>query len=211
MKKKRIAKTLLEIDAVGFRPDNPIIFKSGMSSPIYVDNRKLPFHPSFWHIIIEGFRELIIQKNLEFDVIAGIETAGIPHSTALAYSLQKPSVFVRKKIKDHGTKSRVEGGSVKGKKVLLVEDLVTTGGSSLAGVEALRQEGATVENCIIIVTYGFTESKKAFADAQVKLHPLTTFSSILDEAESGGKFSSDQRKSIESWFANPHSWGAKYA
>lgn len=139
---REIAQILLKINAVGFVPDNPIMFKSGIKSPVYVDNRKLPFYPKEWEKVILGFEALTKEKSLQFDIIAGIESAGIPHSAALGFLMKKPSVFVRKKIKEHGTKKLVEGGDVNGKQVLLIEDLVTTGSSSLAGVEALREGGA---------------------------------------------------------------------
>ncbi len=114
---------------------------------MYVDNRRFPFHPAQWRIVIEAFKELIDTEGLVPDVIAGVEAAGIPHSAALGFFMGKPSVFVRKKPKEHGTKNRVEGGSVAGKRVLLIEDLVTTGGSSLQAVEALKNEGALGKRC----------------------------------------------------------------
>jgi orotate phosphoribosyltransferase len=140
----RVARALIEIDAVKFTPRQPITFKSGMRSPVYVDNRRLPFSPLHWQIVIISFETLIARRQLQFDVIAGIETAGIPHSAALAYSLHKPSVFVRKQIKGHGTQSRIEGGDISGRRVLMFEDHVTTGSTTLQ-VAALRDDGTRVE------------------------------------------------------------------
>jgi len=202
----QIAQALLHIGAVGFCVENPITFTSGMKAPVYVDNRVFPFWPEQWRVVIEGFQQKIQEEKIEFDVIAGVETAGIPHSSALAYALQKPSLFVRKKPKEHGTKSKIEGGNVKGKKVLLIEDLITTGGSSLAGVEALRQEGAKVDDCIVIVSYGFPEAKEAFEKNQCRIHTLTSFEAILKEAEKLAKISSKDKESIQSWMQNPHEW-----
>lgn len=202
-----IASALLEIGAVGFAPQKPITFKSGIVSPVYVDNRRFPYHPQQWRKVIAGFVELLAKKQLKFDVIAGIETAGIPHSAALGYELQKPSVFVRKQVKDHGTKSRVEGGSVQGKRLLLLEDLVTTGGSSLSGVEALRNEGAIVTDCIVICSYGFIEAQEAFKQAGVNLHALVGFPEILEEAERRGLLNASERESVAEWFQDPHGWG----
>lgn len=204
----QIAKALLKINAVGFALQHPITFTSGLTSPVYVDNRKFPFWPKEWRLVIQGFVQKIREEHLRFDVIAGIETAGIPHSSALAFLLKKPSVFVRKKPKEHGTKSKIEGGEVKGKKVLLIEDLVTTGASSLAGVQALRQEGARVSDCLVIVTYGFPESKRAFNEAQVSLHTLTSFETILQEAEKLAKITPKERKTIQAWLQNPYEWGS---
>ena len=206
----KIAQALLKIGAVGFKPENPITFKSGIISPVYVDNRRFPFYPKEWKLVIEGFQNLVSKDKIDFDVLAGIETAGIPHSAALGYVMNKSSVFVRKKVKDHGTKSRIEGGSVKAKKVLLLEDLVTTGGSSLAGVEALREDGAIVKNCLIIVSYGFKEATIAFAKAGVKLHALTNFSVILEEALKQNLFTQKQKVILEDWFQDPWGWGKRH-
>lgn len=209
MTKTEIAQALLEINAVGFALEQPVTFKSGIKSPIYVDNRQLIYWPAQWHIIIEGFRELISSEKINYDVIAGVETAGIPHSSALAYIMNQPSVFVRKKPKEHGTKKLVEGGDVQGKRVLLVEDLVTTGGSSLAGVQALRNEGAIVEDLFAIITYGFPEAVEAFEQAGVRLHTLTTFEAILAQAELNNLFPADALSVIEDWLAEPVGWAQR--
>jgi orotate phosphoribosyltransferase len=202
----QVAQALLETGAVGFTPQAPITFKSGLISPVYVDNRRLPYWPDQWQKIIQGFQDVIAQHSIEFEIIAGIETAGIPHSAALGYATHRPSVFVRKQVKDHGTKSRIEGGSVVGKRVLLVEDLITTGGSSLSGVEALREAGATVEDCLAIVSYGFSHSTAAFEQAGVRLHTLTTFVFILERAESIGRFANSEKQIIEDWLRDPAGW-----
>jgi orotate phosphoribosyltransferase len=205
---QQVARALLEIEAVVFTPREPITFKSGIKSPVYVDNRRLPFWPAQWRLVIEGFRQVIQAESLEFEVVAGIAAAGVPHSSALAYLMDVPSVFVRKEAKGHGTRSQIEGGDVAGKRVLLVEDLVTTGGSSLAGVTALREVGATVTDCFCITTYGFQEGQQAFADAGVRLHPLTPFMTIAAEAASMGFFGEAELKLIENWMHDPHHWGA---
>ncbi len=201
-----VANALLDIGAVVFTPHEPVTFKSGIVSPVYVDNRRLPFWPAQWGAVIDAFRQTIEGQKLVFDVIAGIETAGIPHSAALAYALRVPSVFVRKQAKDHGLRSRVEGGDVEGRRVLLVEDLVTTGGSSLAGVEALRDAGAVVEHCLCITAYGFPEATRAFETARVRLHPLTPFSAIVVEAARRGLFGADELSILEAWLRDPHGW-----
>jgi orotate phosphoribosyltransferase len=201
-----IARALLAIEAVGFTPDSPITFKSGLLSPVYIDNRKLIFWPEHWNTIVEGFKQMAVSLGAPFDVIAGIETAGVPHSSVLAYVLQKPSVFVRKQAKEHGTKSRVEGGDVTNRRVLLIEDLVTTGGSSLAGVEALRETGAIVQDCFAITSYGFAMSEQAFKVMDVRLHTLTSFHIIVQEAAKMGRFNRDQLALIEDWLKDPHRW-----
>lgn len=205
-----VAQTLLEIGAVRFIPQEPITFKSDLISPVYVDNRLLPFWPVQWRKIIRGFERLLQEQGTSFEVIAGIETAGIPHSAALAYAMQIPSVFVRKQPKEHGTKNRVEGGSVENKRVLLIEDLVTTGGSSLSGVAALRDEGAIVEDCLAIVSYGFSQSTEAFTAAGVQLHTLTNFDAICQQALAANYFSADDMMIIQDWLTDPANWASKY-
>ena len=203
------AQAILDIDAVKIVPE-PIKFKSGILSPVYTDNRIFISHPDQWNTVILNFVELIKEKKLDFHIIAGIETAGIPHSSALAYVLQMPSVFIRKEAKDHGTKKRVEGGSVKCKKVLLIEDLVSTGISSLSGVQALRDEGAIVEDCLVIIQYAFPEAVEAFNKAKVNLYALTTFPDVLKEIKAGTKYSQEDIKKMEGWLKDPWSWTKKH-
>jgi orotate phosphoribosyltransferase len=203
----QVARALLEIQAVVFSPHAPMTLKSGIKSPVYVDNRRLPFWPAQWQIVIEGFQQMIAAQNIAFDVIAGIAAGGIPHSAALAYTLKKPSVFVRKEAKEHGTRGQIEGGDVSRKRVLLVEDMVTTGGSSLAGVDALRAAEATVKDCLSITSYGFAEATEAFASANVRLYPLAPFSTIVIEASKMGLFDQDALALIEAWMRDPFHWG----
>ena len=200
------AGALLATDAVVFDPAHPITFRSGIKSPVYVDNRRVPFWPTQWQAIIESFQQYIALKGLAYDVIAGIATAGIPHSAALAFTQHIPSVFVRKEPKGHGTRSQIEGGRVQNQHVLLLEDLVTTGGSSLAGVTALRSEGATVTDCLCITSYGFAEAQQAFEAAQVRLHALIPFSTIVIEASRLGRFTPDELDMLETWMRDPHGW-----
>jgi orotate phosphoribosyltransferase len=202
----RVARALLDIGAVTFAPQSPITFRSGLISPVYVDNRRLPYWPEQWQTIIRGFDKVIREDKIEFEVIAGIETAGIPHSAALGYTMRRPSVFVRKQPKDHGMKNRVEGGDVSGGRVLLVEDLITTGGSSLSGIDALRAEGAVVEHCLVIVSYGFAQAGAAFEQAGVRLHTLTSFPVIVQEAVHRGQFTDQERVTIEDWLRDPLHW-----
>jgi orotate phosphoribosyltransferase len=204
----QVATALIEIGAVRFTPSQPVRFASGLLSPIYVDNRRLPFHPEAWRLVIAGFERLIADHNLNPDVIAGIETAGIPHSAALAYQMGKPSVFVRKQPKDHGAMKRVEGGNVSGKAVLLIEDHITTGGSSLSGVDGLRAEGANVAHCLTITSYGFPEAAAAFDAAGVGLHVLCALPDLLEVALQKGHFDQDALALILAWSQDPHGWTA---
>jgi orotate phosphoribosyltransferase len=199
----------VEASALTYQPGTPVTFRSGLRSPMYVDGRRLIFHPGPWRVVIEALRSTIERGDAAADVVAGVETAGIPHSSALAFAARLPSVFVRKMVKDHGLARRVEGGDVTGRRVVLVEDLVTTGGSSLDAVEALRDAGAIVTDCLAITTYGFPGMAEAFDGAGVRLTVLTTVSRIVDEALAAGALDRSAGDDIRSWLANPASWSAR--
>lgn len=203
-----IAQALLDINAVKFDADQPVVFKSGIKSPIYVDNRRLIYHPQQWKLVIQGFQHIIAQHQIEFDIIAGVETAGIPHSSVLAYTLQCPSVFVRKTAKTHGQKKQIEGGDIYDKRVMLIEDLITTGASSLASVNSLREEGAHVTHCLAIISYGFPEAVAGFQKANVHLHTLTTFAMILDTASN--TLHTADVNTISDWLRDPHGWAERH-
>lgn len=205
--RRQVARALLEVNAVGFTPDKPVTFKSGIISPVYVDNRVLPFHPAQWRIIIDGFQALLANERIPFDALAGVAVGGIPHSSALAYMLGRPSVFIRKEAKEHGKQKRIEGGDIRGRRVLLIEDLVTTGGSSLDGVNALRAEGAIVEHVVAIVGYDFVEAERAFSTAGVQLHTLTNFAALMETAVTMGKLTPPQMDVVSQWFKDPYTWG----
>jgi orotate phosphoribosyltransferase len=204
-----VAEALVAIGGVGFKPSEPITFKSGIRSPVYCDNRRFPFHPEQWGKVIRGFEELIAEDGIGFDVVGGIEAAGIPHSAALGFAMQRPSVFIRKEAKGHGAKKRVEGGDVAGKRVMLVEDLVTTGMSSLAAVEALRDEGALVTDCLAIISYGFVEGREAFAKAGVQLHALTSFEEVLEVELKSGALSEADVAIVRDWLRDPQGWAKR--
>ncbi|MCI0713894.1 MAG: orotate phosphoribosyltransferase [Chloroflexi bacterium] len=202
----QVSQVLLDVGAVVFRPENPITFKSGIQSPVYIDNRILPFHPDRWQIIINGFKDIIREDHMKFDVIAGVATSGIAHAAALAYSLHIPCVYIRKEEKEHGTRSRIEKGNVHGRRVVLLEDMVTTGGSSLSGVEVLREEGAIVTDCLAIATYGFDATYEAFQSSGVQLHPLTDFASLWRTAKQYVTLTLPILRAVDEWLQNPQDW-----
>lgn len=203
---EQVALALLECKAVGFTPEQPITFKSGIRSPVYVDNRRLPFFPAAWHTVINAFASYIATRQIHHDIIAGVAVGGVPHSAALAFTSGKPSVFIRKETKGYGKNQLVEGGDVAGQRVLLIEDLVTTGSSSLAAVHALRDSGAVIHDVLAIVKYGFSEAEEAFGAARITLHTLTTFPSILSVALHAGRLTPHQHKIIHEWLNNPYQW-----
>ena len=207
---REIAEALIAIEGVGFRPTEPITFKSGIKSPVYCDNRKFPFWPEQWSKVILGFEELIAERKIAVDVVGGVEAAGIPHSAALGFAMRKPSVFIRKELKEHGTKKRVEGGDVTGKRVVLVEDLVTTGGSSIAAIEALRAEGAVVGDCLAIISYDFPEAVELFARSGVKLHAATTFPMVLECSLERGMIDEASVAVVRDWLLEPRAWAKRH-
>jgi orotate phosphoribosyltransferase len=199
-------QALLAAGVVGFAFDAPRTFKSGIKSPVYLDNRRLLTHPHEWHVIIRAMASIVDMLGIPDPVIAGIETAGIPHSSALAYKMRMPTVFVRKQAKEHGLQQRIEGGEVYGRSVVLIEDQITTGGSSLSGVMALRDAGATVEHLIAITSYGFTEAADAFEHAGVKLHVMVPFADLMPAIRPSGRLNEAQLESLERWLADPAAW-----
>lgn len=207
---REIADALIAIEGVGFRPVAPITFKSGIKSPVYCDNRRFPFWPEQWAKVIRGFEELIVEREIPVDVVGGVEAAGIPHSAALGFAMRLPSVFIRKELKEHGTKKRVEGGDVTGRRVVLVEDLVTTGGSSIAAIEALRAEGAVVNDCLAIISYDFPEAMELFERAGVRLHATTTFPAVLESALERGMIDEAGAAVVRDWLREPRSWAQRY-
>ncbi|MCY4527383.1 MAG: orotate phosphoribosyltransferase [Anaerolineaceae bacterium] len=203
-----LAIALLETKAFHHTPDSPVTFRSGIKSPVYIDNRRLIHHPAQWRCVIDGMRARIAESGLRFDVIAGIAVGGIPHSSALAYALGVPSVFVRKEAKEHGLQGRIDGGAVDGRQVLLIEDMITTGGSSLSGVAALRKAGATVTDCLSITSYDLVEAQQAFGNQKVRLWPLVSFGALLSAAVARGQLDDSARAQIGQWQRNPRDWGA---
>jgi orotate phosphoribosyltransferase len=205
-----IAEALIDIGGVGFRPSDPITFKSGIVSPVYCDNRRFPFWPTQWTKVIRGFEAMIAEYSIAADVIGGVEAAGIPHSAALGFAMQRPSVFIRKEAKGHGTKKRVEGGDVAGLRVLLVEDLVTTGMSSMAAITALREEGAIVTDMLAIISYNFAEANELFAQEAITLHAATTFETVLQVAATRETIDPNGSMLVLDWLRDPHGWAARH-
>jgi orotate phosphoribosyltransferase len=205
-----IAEALVEIHGVGFRPQDPITFKSGIVSPVYCDNRRFPFWPAQWTKVISGFEAMIVDEGIVAEVIGGVEAAGIPHSAALGFAMQRPSVFIRKEAKGHGTKKRVEGGDVAGRRVLLVEDLVTTGMSSMAAITALREEGAVVTDMLAIISYNFVEATDLFAREGIALHAATTFEAVLEVAQERGTLDAAGAAMVHDWLREPRGWAGRH-
>jgi orotate phosphoribosyltransferase len=205
-----VAAQLLQIKAVKLSPNEPFIWASGMLSPIYCDNRIALSHPSARNII----KAALVQKSGEFapfDVVAGVATAGIPHGALLADALELPFVYVRASAKDHGRKNLIEGELPAQAKVLVIEDLISTGGSCLKAVDALHESGAQVIGVLAIFQYGFEEATRLFAEKDLPFATLTDYSALIQQAIEMGYIAPQDMAILEKWRNNPQGWGALYA
>jgi len=202
----RLAGDLLRIGAVTLSPGSPFTWASGLRSPVYCDNRTTLGHPDVRRRIAAGFQAVLSREGLAPDVVAGTATAGIPHAAWLAERLDAPMVYVRSAAKKHGTSRRIEGPLAPGCRVVLVEDLVSTGMSSVSAVGALRDAGAEVAAVLAIFSYGLGEAAAAFREAGVALHVLTTFGALLRAAEESGAVGPDDVRSLRDWHADPVAW-----
>lgn len=205
-----VARHLLAIQAVQLRPHDPFTWASGLLSPIYCDNRLALSHPIVRNYLKDALAEQSRQFNA-FDVVAGVATAGIPHGVLLADMLQKPFIYVRSSAKDHGRRNVIEGSLQAGQRVLVVEDLISTGGSCLLAVDALRSAGAVVVGVLAIFQYGFAEAATAFARKEVPFQTLTDYDALVQEAAQSGYVTAGDLTILKQWRENPAGWGALYA
>lgn len=208
---ERVAEILLNIKAVKLQPSKPFKWVSGIYSPIYCDNRLLMSNVNERREVIDLMAEKVKQEvGLEnFDKIGGIATSGIPHAAWIAEKLSKPMIYVRKQKKDHGKENLIEGQLEKGEKILMIEDLISTGGSSLSGIQGVRSQGGICENCIAIFTYEMEKAKKSFEDANCKLIPLTNFSTLVKVAVEKKFIKEEEMKAALDWSKDPQGWGKK--
>lgn len=203
---RRIANDLLSIGAVTFSPSAPFTWSSGLLSPIYCDNRMTMGFPDVRRRIRDAFIDRIRSADLQPDLVAGTATAGIPHAAWLADALGLPMVYVRSQAKGHGKESRIEGRMKDGDGVVVVEDLVSTGASSISVVGALRSAGAEVLAVLAIFSYELLKAEQAFAAADVPLYTLTNVEHLLDAARSSGKLDKDDAASVIGWRKDPWRW-----
>ena len=202
-----IAADLLKIGAIKLSPDKPFTWASGWKSPIYCDNRLSLSYPDVRSKIKTALSLAISNSFDGIDVIAGVATAGIPQGALVAEELGLPFIYVRSKSKGHGLQNMIEGKIEQGQKVLLVEDLVSTGGSSLAAAEALREAGAEVVGMVAIFTYGFQVAEDNFSDNGVELVVLSDYHHLLDHAQDERMFENEVLKTLKEWREDPGSWG----
>lgn len=200
-----IARDLLRIGAVALRPSDPFTWASGRLSPVYTDNRLTLSHPEIRDRIIEGFVELA-DSLIGVEAVSGTATAGIAHGALLADRLGLPFTYVRSSAKGHGKENRIEGHVESGQRVVVVEDLVSTGGSVLSAAEALREAGAEPVAALAVFTYGFPEADAAFAEADLPLHTLTDFETLARVAQETGALPGDAWDTLQAWRDDPVGW-----
>jgi orotate phosphoribosyltransferase len=203
---KLLAEKLLNICAIKLQPANPFTWASGWNSPIYTDNRRTLSYPEVRSFIKVELCRLILENFPEVDAIAGVATGAIAQGALVAEELGKPFVYVRPKAKDHGMGNQIEGDVQPGAKVVVVEDLVSTGMSSLKAVDALRAAGVEVVGMVASFTYGFNVAEEAFANAGVKLITLTNYEAVLEAAKATGYITEEVMPTLREWRANPSEW-----
>ena len=199
------ARDLLALRAVVLRPDDPFRWASGRLSPVYTDNRLTLGDPDVRDRLVDGFQTLAVEFS-DATLVAGTATAGIPHATLLADRLGLPLVYVRSSPKGHGRENLIEGAAVAGHRVLVVEDLVSTGGSVLAAAEALSENGATPLAALAVFSYGLEAAAEAFRGAELPLRTLTTLGALLAVAEADGSLDADALGQLRAWHHDPSGW-----
>jgi orotate phosphoribosyltransferase len=202
----KIAEFLLQIKAVKLQPENPFIWASGWKSPIYCDNRKTLSYPSIRTYIRQQFVDTINKHFAKPDVIAGVATGGIAVGALVAQEMNLPFVYVRSEAKKHGLTNTVEGEIQSGQSVVVIEDLISTGSSSLKAVEALREKGCNVKGMVSIFTYGFAEADQNFKKAKCIVKTLTSYDVLINRALQKEYITEKEFESLKAWKANPSEW-----
>ena len=201
------AAKLLDVKAIKLQPNDPFTWASGWKSPFYCDNRKTLSFPELRTFVKVELTRLVLENFAEADVVAGVATGAIAQGALVADALGKPFIYVRSKPKDHGLENLIEGELQAGQKVVVVEDLISTGGSSLKAVEAIRRAGGEVVGMVASYTYGFPVAEKAFAEAGVKLLTLTNYEAVVAQALSTGYIKETDVPLLGEWRQNPAEWG----
>jgi orotate phosphoribosyltransferase len=203
----KIAESLLTIGAVNLRPNEPFTWTSGIISPIYCDNRLTMGFPDIRDAIAEGFATLIRTHYPDTEVIAGTATAGIPHAAWVAQKLNLPMAYIRDKAKGHGKQNQIEGIIKDGQKVVVIEDLISTGGSSLKAALAVIEAGGDVQSVLAIFTYQFAQAEKAFHEEGIELKTLSNYSILVEEARRLGRITDSEVALLQSWREDPQAFG----
>jgi len=213
---RQLAEQGLSIGAIKLDPEDPFQWASGYRMPVYNDNRMFLFFPETREMIARGLARIIEEENITTDVVAGTATAGIPHGTSLADLLDLPYIYIRDKPKGHGLRNRIEGidagSDLEGRAVIVVEDLISTGGSSAKAVEAVREANGICEWCIAIFSYGFNRASEQFAalDPPCEVRSLLTFDVLLEVARTSARLTVDQIALLDEWKRDPFAWGEQH-
>ncbi|HEY0031529.1 MAG TPA: orotate phosphoribosyltransferase [Bacteroidia bacterium] len=203
----KIAEFLLQVKAIKLQPSNPYTWASGWKSPIYCDNRVTLSYPGVRTYIRQEFVNAIMNKYGKPDVIAGVATGGIAQGALVAQEMGLPFVYVRSEAKKHGLTNMIEGIVERGQSVVVIEDLISTGGSSLKAVEALREAGCDVKGMAAIFTYGFKTAVDNFKKAKCELVTLSNYNTMIDQALESNYITDKDLKSLQAWRENPSEWG----
>lgn len=206
---QKIAESLLQIKAIKLQPKNPFTWASGWKSPIYCDNRITLSHPAIRTYIRQQLSQLIQEEFGTVEMISGVATAGIPQGVLIAQDLGLPFTYVRSSAKDHGRQNLIEGEAVSGQRVVVVEDLISTGKSSLQAVEALRAAGCNVVGLVSIFTYGFDEAVKNFAEAKCPFFSLCNYEALIKVAVKNGYVLESDVTLLEKWRKDPSAWAGQ--
>ena len=207
MVKNSVILSLLQINAIKLNPANPFTWASGWKSPIYCDNRKTLSYPKVRNEICDGFKKQIIEKYPDAEAIAGVATGAIAHGMLVADRLNLPFIYVRSAPKKHGLENLVEGEFKAGQKVVVIEDLISAGLSSLSAVEALRSAGCNVLGMLAIFTYGFNHASENFKNSNVKIDTLANYTQLIELAIEQGFVNKDHLELLQSWRNDPENWG----
>lgn len=205
---EKLASYLLDIKAIKLQPNDPFTWASGLKSPIYCDNRMSLSHPEVRDFLKKELSSLASTLG-GFDGVAGVATAGIAHGALVADELGLPFIYVRSKAKGHGRQNLIEGDITTAKKYLVVEDLISTGGSSIQAVNALKDNGAEIAGVIALFSYGFEKAQKTFDDANCKFVTLSNYKTLLDQAEKKEYITQEDKKLLENWNKAPEAWSEK--
>jgi orotate phosphoribosyltransferase len=206
----KVAEFLLQIKAIQLSPEHPFTWASGLKSPIYCDNRKTLSYPEVRQYIREAFVATIRESYGEPEVIAGVATGGIAIGALVAEEMNLPFIYVRSEPKKHGLGNQVEGVLLPGQRVVVIEDLISTGSSSLTAVAALREQQADIVGMVAIFTYGFKKAVNNFSDANCPLQTLSNYNALLEQAVKSNYVTSAQQHALISWAESPEAWSEQF-